>query len=63
MQDCTGCQEEISPGSVVVMAARLGDEVVWHPQCFRYANSSPDLQVHFINFVNNITDATCAANC
>ena len=33
MQECTGWQEVISPGSVVVMAARLGDEVVWHPQC------------------------------
>lgn len=36
LQACTYCQEDISQGSVVLMAARAGNDTVWHPQCFRY---------------------------
>ncbi|XP_055858920.1 protein espinas isoform X2 [Episyrphus balteatus] len=31
---CKGCEDQLSPGDIVVFAQRLGANVCWHPGCF-----------------------------
>lgn len=37
LQECRGCGEVISKGSVAVVAPRCGEEATWHPACFTCA--------------------------
>ena len=45
----------------MVKAARLGDDVAWHPQCFRYTKIATTFTFNIT--VIMYTDATRAASC